>query len=198
MTAATCLAAALIATSSPVNAAETISTGNTDSVSQYLEEHPDIVIADDAVLSSDSVIVFGSKGETVEVIGDDAPSEARTSGTAGNESAQVAAACSYRNASFVNVSGWVESTDGCGIIGYDSTARWSYSWTQDKFAFNSGPSCVQGRGYSVTPSVSTPVWYTAGCGGSGSANALIGNRATVAKIRGYSSAPGTIGYVRWK
>ncbi|NQX34652.1 hypothetical protein [Herbiconiux sp. VKM Ac-2851] len=106
--------------------------------------------------------------------------------------------CDYRNAVFTNLGGWQESLDGCGIIGFDWTARYSYTWSRDTLAWNSGPSCVQGRGYSTSRSVSTPVWTNAGCGSSGSASAFIGNRATVAKIRGHVNAAGKIGYVRWR
>lgn len=199
MTGAAILAVALIFTSSPVQATGMPEGSGSESVSQYLAAKHGVVIADKAVLNSETTVVFGANGETVQVLDNGPAYEAKSSRATSTQAVKSAAAgCSYRNASFVNASGWVDSTNGCSIIGFDSTAQWGYNWYQDMHGWNSGPSCVQGRGYSASQSVTMPVWYAAGCGGSGSVHALIGNRATVAKIRGHVNAPGTIGYVRWK
>ena len=157
-----------------------------ESINDVLGQHPEVIVVDDAIFGSTAVeLVRGSSDAT-----DDA---------AAKEGAESPfKGCDYRNAVFTNLTGWQDSLDGCGIIGFDWTARYSYSWSQDKFGWNSGPSCVQGRGYSTNRTVSTPVWSNAGCGASGSTSAFIGNRATVAKIRGHVNAAAKIGYVRWK
>ncbi|MFB2554154.1 hypothetical protein [Herbiconiux liangxiaofengii] len=147
-------------------------------------------VVDPAVYDSETVVVVDESGSAIE----------QSSGDTGAGSASDAglSGCDYRNAVFTNLSGWQDSVDGCGIIGFDWSARYSYSWSQDTFAWNSGPSCVQGRGYSTNRTVSTPVWSNAGCGSKGTVSAFIGNRATVAKIRGHVNAVAKIGYVRWK
>lgn len=91
---------------------------------------------------------------------------------------------------------WVESVDGCGIIGFDSTARWTYAWTQPEGLWNPGPACTQGRGYYTGTTV--PRWYSAGCGTSGGVTVQIGNIITVAKMRGYTVVPSRIGYTAWR
>lgn len=165
-----------------------ITSAGADPIEDYLEENPDVEVADPAVLNRESAVVVGESGEVKDVVdGSDASSR----------SLEAAAACSYRNAMFVNYSGWQQTVDGCGVIGWDDTARWGYDWEQDIFAHNSGPSCMQGRGYYNSTATITR-WYGAGCGSGGSASAYIGNRATVAKMRGYASAPPTFGYVRWR
>lgn len=190
----------------------------------YLADHPDVIVVDDSVYDSDVAYVVDSTGQTVEIIdeqsyGDDTfddnldtPSAA-TSGYSGTLSLSTALShstseinvhtaatsnCVYTNAVFVNQAGWQLSVDGCTIIGWNWSATYYYNWVQDIYGWNSGPSCVQARGYSTSRTVSTPVWYTAGCGASGHVSAYIGNRATVTKIRGHVNAIFKIGYVRWK
>jgi hypothetical protein len=82
------------------------------------------------------------------------------------------------------------------LLGIESVGICAPFDSSSRFQWNSGPSCVQGRGYYTGSSL--PRWYNAGCGPNGSVSAYIGNVYTVAKIRGYAAAVGKIGYVRWR
>lgn len=108
----------------------------------------------------------------------------------------AAAGCSFRNAMFVTTS-WVQTIDGCGIIGVSSTARWVYQWHTNPDAELSGPACMEGRGYYNTNG-SIVRWYPSGCSNSGSVSVLIGNRATVAKMRGHVLYAASFAYVNWR
>lgn len=154
-----------------------------DTVAELIAQSPDVDVADPAVRHASTVYVVGSKGEVLSTVGGNSQAVAAASG------------CSYRNAVFTS-SAWQLSVDGCGILGWDSTASWRYDWVRDTYAWNNGPSCVQGRGYYTGTTLTR--WYPAGCGNAGGATAHIGEILTVAKIRGYVNAVGTIGYVRWK
>lgn len=158
----------------------------------FLAAHPEISVVDQSVYEMERAIVVGKSGEVLQVL--TADGESRDS----DSSDDLLAGCSYRNAVFVNYSGWQQSVDGCGIIGLYGSSSWTYSWYTDFTAWNAGPSCIQARGYYVDPSNSNPRWYNSGCGTSGSITVHIGNRSTVAKIRGHAEVAPTIGYVRWK
>lgn len=182
----------------------------TSSVQEYLADNPQIKVVDPAVLNSDSASVIDGNGDVVEVLGgssdDGNRAEVSQSGAAVNPEAQAggggattqATDCNtYRSAIFLNLTGYQESVTGCSIIGYDWTARYNYVWKQDPTGKQSGPSCVQGRGYQTNQSNDTPAWYNAGCGAGGGVNAYIGQRASLAKIRGFVELAGTVGYVQW-
>lgn len=162
-----------------------------DETRDYLLDHPEIAIVDDSVLTADQAVVVDDSGRSTRMLsGDEASS--------GIQPRSALGGCDYWNAVFVNVSGWQQSVDGCGVIGWNSAAKWSYHWTSSGTDWQAGPSCVQGRGYYISKSVKTPRWHGAGCGSGGRVTVNIGNRATVAKIRGHVQLPGQVGYVRWK
>lgn len=173
----------------------------------YLASHPQITVVDEAIYSSTTATVVDGNGRVVDVIG----GETSVGGASGLETSHHRVRrgsnlnsfthCSFQNAVFFNTTPWMESGAGCSIIGWDQNATFDYHWVQDPFGMNSGPSCVQVRGYNTNPKKSAPVWTGKRCGAGASVTAHIGNRATVAKIRGHVHAVSVvpqIGYVRWR
>lgn len=150
----------------------------------------EIPVVDPGFGHEGSAVVVDEDGLIVEVVDQDTGVESRAPSLA------AASACSYRNALFINYTGWQVTVDGCSIIGFDRTARWNYQWYLDTQPDNAGPACMQGRGYFTDTTV--PRWYGAGCNAGGGVSAYIGNVATVAKMRGYSVTPPFWGYVRWR
>lgn len=184
------------------------------SVEEYLVDNPQIRVVDPAVLNSDFATIVNGNGGIVEVLGSSTTDDKHASADkatpqGGNAEAsearpddrnaitQAPDCNTYRSAIFVNLTGYQESVTGCSIIGYDWTARYNYAWKQDPNGKQSGPSCIQGRGYETNQSNDTPAWYNAGCGASGGVSAYFGQRASLAKIRGFVELAGTIGYVQW-
>lgn len=168
------------------------------SIQEYLSENPQVVVADKTALNSSSIVIVGGRGETLGVVSQEnfAKKDAAGLTVLPEVPAQPAATCNYRNAVFVS-NRYTNSVNGCSIWGWDGTAKYNYSWFQDTLAWNSGSSCVQGRGYWQSPSFSTVRWFNAGCGSSGGVSAHIGNRITTAMIRGKAIQLPAIGYVRW-
>lgn len=166
--------------------------GGADTVAEYLAAHPEVQVADKAALKSSQVSVIGKDGQVLDVISGDTSIQRSTATTS---VAAAAASCGYQSSTYITLS-YVLSLDGCGILGYDSTATWSYNWYQPQGLYNAGPACVQGRGYYNGNNLTR--WYSAGCARSGGTTAYIGNRLTVAKMRGYVVVVGTIGYTQWR
>ncbi|WP_143539031.1 MULTISPECIES: hypothetical protein [Rothia] len=137
----------------------------------YISHHPNIEVADPGFFEADTVAITGIQ---------DLPL-----GDSLSTSALQSARCPLLRAGFIYSHQWTESTNGCGIIGASRNANYRYGWTKDRYFLNVAPdACVQGRGYSYNLSVQEPIWVNAGCGANGEAVVTIGNRATVAKIRG--------------
>ena len=176
-----------------------------DSIEDYLDSHPNISVSDEAVHSARTARVEDEEARVVESLSRSGGSGSVPFATESSETestslddASPTEVCGVQKAVFVNVTGWEESIDGCGIIGANDQATHIYSWNTDSLLWNAGPSCVEGRGYSTDPAIQTPEWFGAGCGTSGSVEAHLGERASVAKIRGRSNAPATVGYVLWQ
>lgn len=157
--------------------------------STYLPENPAAQVVDPAFHEADNVVVVDSEANVTP---------AQSSPSVGSSANGVSPGCPRLNAVFLSSAIWMESTNGCGIIGSSKDAMYKYSWSKNYNFLNVGSdSCVQGRGYYSYVSVGEPRWFNAGCGSSGSAVVNIGNVATVAKIRGITMST-TPSAVYWR
>lgn len=147
----------------------------------YINSNPNIHVADPAFFESESFVIVDSNAVPQALPGNPA-------GILKQESVEATtpySGCGYRRAAFTSAYNWTESTNGCGIIGASWNANYLYTWTKDRYFLNvASDSCVQGRGYYYSLGISEPRWQNAGCGANGRVVATIGNRATVAKVRG--------------
>lgn len=150
---------------------QNLSVVSSDQAKIYMGSHADIEVVDPAFYNADVAVIVGEQTDILRSLG--------------AEASPQAARCPLMRAGFIHSHQWMESTNGCGIIGASKNANYRYGWTKDRYYLNVAPdACVQGRGYSYNLSVQEPLWFNAGCGANGEVVATIGNRITVAKIRG--------------
>ncbi|MBP3977007.1 hypothetical protein [Microbacterium sp. BLY] len=75
------------------------------------------------------------------------------------------------------------SVQGCSVIGWDSTAKWTYDWQAN---FNSsGRICAEGKGFVKSGTKYVQTWRGLGCNSSGSGTVPWGNVAGNLQMRGY-------------
>lgn len=153
--------------------------------------------------------VVGSEGEVLSTIEGKKQVEAAvtnrksTQGPAtklvsGAEVESLAAGCAYRNGVALPDGQWHVSVDGCGIIGFNTSATWLYSCLVDITPYRSSNACTVARGYIRVGTYYKANWWDTGCGRGHTASVPIGNVATVAKMQFKAYGGVMPAYLLWK